>query len=232
MSVVLACQQSQCMIILWGRRNSMNVQKVVWALEELELPYERHNVGGSFGGTDTPAYRSMNPMGLVPVMREGEVTIFESNAIVRYLAATHGQGRMRPVLPMQLAGAEQWMDWAQLNVGPPMSTLFLQTVRTPRDRQNRAAMENATAQLHKLLPVADAALANSDFLAGPGFSFGDVPLGVMAWRMSCFDWQRPRLANFDRWHKRLQERAAYKKAVMIPTGRSPEEWLAYEKQFA
>jgi glutathione S-transferase len=220
------------MITLWGRRNSMNVQKVIWALEELGLAYERHNVAGSYGGTDTAEFKAMNPMGLVPVIRDGDVTMFESNAIVRYLAARHGEGSLRPRVPKQLAAAEQWMDWAQLNLGPSAITLFLQSVRTSRDKQNRAVMEKSAAQLHKLLPIADRALSNSTYLAGDRLSFGDIPLGVMIWRLGCFDWQRPSLSHLDRWHKQLQTREPYQKTVMLPTGKTPEEWLAYEKQFA
>jgi glutathione S-transferase len=220
------------MITLWGRRNSMNVQKVVWALEELGLKYDRHNVAGSFGGTDTPQFRAMNPMGLVPVIQDGDVTMFESNAIARYLAAHYGEGALRPKAPKALALAEQWMDWTQINLGPHVTTVFMQSVRTPADKQNRQAIDNAVAQLHKLLPIADRALAETAYVAGGEISFGDIPLGVFVWRLSCFDWPRPTLGNLERWHERLKTRAAYRKAVMLPTGRTPEEWHAYEKQFA
>jgi glutathione S-transferase len=220
------------MITLWGRRNSMNVQKVIWALEELGLEYERHNVAGSYGGTNTPEFRAMNPMGLVPVIRDGDVTMFESNAIVRYLAARYGDGSLRPNAPKALGLAEQWMDWTQINLGPHAMTLFIQSVRTPAEKQNRAAMENAVTQLHRLLPIADSALADMAYMAGGDLSFGDIPLGVFVWRLACFDWNRPTLGNVERWHERLKTRAAYRKAVMLPTGRTPEEWHAYERQFA
>jgi glutathione S-transferase len=220
------------MITLWGRRNSMNVQKVVWALEELGVAYERHNVAGSFGGTDRSEFRAMNPMGLVPVIQDGEVTMFESNAIVRYLAARYGEGRLRPRAAKELAAAEQWMDWTQVNLNSPVMALFLQTVRTPPGKQDRQSMDKAVADLHRLLPIADTRLSSSRFMAGDELSFGDVPLGVMVWRLSCFDWRRPQLAHLDRWHRLLQERPSFKKGVMLPTGKTPEEWLAYEKQFA
>jgi glutathione S-transferase len=220
------------MITLWGRRNSMNVQKVVWALEELGIGYERHNAAGSFGGTNTAEFRAMNPMGFVPVIRDGEVTMFESNAIVRYLAARYGEGALRPRGAKELALVEQWMEWSQLNLGPPATTLFLQSVRTPANQRNREAMAKAVSDLHRLLPIADRAVANSRFVAGNELTFGDIPLGVFIWRLSCFDWNRPSFANLERWHRELQERPAYRKGVMIPTGKSPEEWLALEKQFA
>jgi glutathione S-transferase len=174
----------------------------------------------------------MNPMGLVPVIRDGEVTMFESNAIVRYLAARYGEGSLRPRGAKELALAEQWMDWCQLNLGPPAMTLFMQSVRTPASQQNREAMAKAVSDLHRLLPIADKLLANMRHVAGSDLTFGDIPLGVFMWRLGCFDWNRPSLPNLDRWHRQLQERAAYKKAVMLPTGKSPEEWAAFEKQFA
>ena len=220
------------MITLWGRRNSMNVQKVVWALEELGLAYERHNAAGSYGGTNTASFKTMNPMGLVPVLRDGDISMFESNAIVRYLAARYGEGNLRPREPGALARAEQWMDWAQLNVGPPMGALFFQSVRTAPESRNKEVSQQATEQLHKLLPIADAALAGSPFLAGERLSFGDVPLGVIVWRLSCFEWQRPALPHIERWHAALKARPAYQKGVMIPTGATPEEWLAIEKEHA
>lgn len=220
------------MITLWGRRNSMNVQKVIWALEELGLKYDRHNVAGSYGGTDTPEFKAMNPMGLVPVINDGDVTMFESNAIVRYLAARYGEGSLRPKAPKPLGLAEQWMDWTQINLGPHAMTLFIQSVRTPKEKQNHAGMEKAAAQLHKLLPIVDRALAETAYVAGGDLSFGDIPLGVFIWRLSCFDWRRPTLGNLERWHERLKTRAAYRKAVMLPTGTTPEEWHVYERQFA
>jgi glutathione S-transferase len=220
------------MITLWGRRNSMNVQKVVWALEELGLAYERHNAAGSYGGTSTASFKGMNPMGLVPVLRDGDISMFESNAIVRYLAARYGEGSLRPREPAALARAEQWMDWAQLNIGPPMTALFFQSVRTAPASRNKEVSLQATEQLHKLLPIADGALKGSPFLAGERPSFGDIPLGVMIWRLSCFEWQRPALSNIERWHAALKARPAFQKGVMIPTGTTPEEWLAIEKKYA
>jgi len=220
------------MITVWGRRNSMNVQKVLWALGELDLPFERLNVGGSFGGNDATSFRAMNPNGLVPVIKDGDIVMYESNAIVRYLAARYGHNGLKPRDSMSLALAEQWMDWTQITLGPHVGTLFMQRVRTARAKQNPAAIDNAIAQLQRILPVADEALAKSPYIAGEELTFGDIPLGVMAWRLNAVDWPRPALANLRRWFERLQERAAYREWVMIPVGSSPEEWLANEKALA
>src|SRR6185312_13807357 len=99
------------MIEVWGRRSSINVQKVMFAIGELGLEHRRHTVGGSFGGNREPAFLHMNPNALVPVMRDGDIAMFESNAIVRFLAARYGADSLRPAAPKALAAAEQWMEW-------------------------------------------------------------------------------------------------------------------------
>ena len=220
------------MITVWGRRNSMNVQKVLWVLGELDLPFERHNVGGSFGGNDAPDFKSMNPNGLVPVVRDGDVVMYESNAIVRYLVARYGHNGLKPKDAPALAASEQWMDWTQLTFSPAAMTLFMQRVRTPPAKQNPAAIDKAIGQLQKLMPILDETLSNSAYLGGEELTYGDVPLGVLQWRLNAFDWPRPALPNIQRWFEKLQEREAYRKWVMIPVGRSPEEWLANEKALA
>ena len=146
------------MIVVWGRRNSINVQKVLWALAELGLSFERHNAGGSFGGTASAEFKAMNPNGLVPVLRDGDITMFESNAIVRYLAARYGAGSLRPAEPQALALAEQWMEWTTTTIAPYAGTVFMQIVRTSPDRRNEGAIAQGVEQLRTSLPVVDAAL--------------------------------------------------------------------------
>ncbi|MGE0241239.1 MAG: glutathione S-transferase family protein [Parvibaculaceae bacterium] len=217
------------MIEVWGRRSSSNVQKVVWALDEIALPFDRHTVGGGFGGTREPAYLEMNPNALVPVLRDGDVTMFESNAIVRYLAARHGEGVLRPRQAKALAAAEQWMEWQQLNVVPHISVIFWNEVRVPKAERNAKAIAAAEAGLAKALPIADAALARSEWFAGDGFSFGDIALGVLYWRYFKLGGKTLGLPNVSRWFAALQRRPAYRKWIMVEFGSSPEEWAAHEK---
>jgi len=154
------------MITVWGRRNSVNVQKVLWALEELDVPYTRENVGGSFGGNQDADFLSMNPMGLVPVIRDGDVTMFESNAIVRYLAARFRAGVLRPSDHKSLAMAEQWMEWTQLNMGPAVTTLFINRVRSLPEARDVAAAAAAESKVAEALRIADAWIARHDWFAG------------------------------------------------------------------
>lgn len=217
------------MIEVWGRRSSSNVQKVIWALDELGLEFERHTVGGGFGGTREPSYLAMNPNALVPVLRDGDITMFESNAIVRYLAARYGEGGLRPNTPKALAAAEQWMDWQQLNAVPPISAIFWNLVRVPADQRNDKAIAQASARLKEVLAIADAALSSSQWFAGDQFTFGDIPLGVLYWRYSRLTCERPDTPNIRRWFEALQQRPAYRKWVMVEAGNNIAEWNAHEK---
>lgn len=220
------------MIEVWGRRSSSNVQKVIWALDEIGLEFNRHTVGGSFGGNREPAYLKMNPNGLVPVLRDGDVTMFESNAIVRFLAARYGDGTLRPKDAKGLAAAEQWMEWQNLNVVPPISAIFWNEVRTAKAERNANAIAAAEANLTKTLPIADRALGSSRWFAGDDFSYGDIVMGVLYWRYSKVGANTLDVPNIKRWFEALQQRPAYKKWIMGDFGRSPEEWAVYEKAVA
>lgn len=217
------------MIEVWGRRSSSNVQKVIWALDELGLDFKRHTVGGGFGGVREPSYLKMNPNGLVPVVKDGDITMFESNAIVRYLAARYGEGGLRPKQAKALALAEQWMEWQQLNVVPHISAIFWNQVRLPPAQRNEKAISEANAKLTDVLAIADSALKSSKWFAGDNFSFGDIVLGVLYWRYSCLDCPKLDTPNIKRWLEALKERPAYQKWIMVQAGNNIEEWNASEK---
>ncbi|MBL8893821.1 MAG: glutathione S-transferase family protein [Rhizobiales bacterium] len=216
-------------MIVYGRRSSINVQKVLWALGELGIDFRRETIGGSFGGNDRPEFRAMNPNGLIPVLRDGDVVMFESNAIVRYLAVRYGAGTLLPKDPHALAAAEQWMEWSQTTLAPPASVLFMNQVRTPADRADRKAMADAEARLQTVLAIADKALVGKAFFAGDALTIGDIVLGCFRWRLDGLAWKRPPMPNLDRWFAALKERPAYKQWVMVPVGRSPAEWTSNER---
>jgi glutathione S-transferase len=157
-------------ITVWGRRNSINVQKVLWTLGELKLPFERKNVGGSYGCTDAPPFRAMNPNGLVPVIQDDNLSMFESNAIVRYLAARYGEGSLRPKQPETLALAEQWMEWINLEVQMPGTALFMQMVRTQPSQRKPDIIATTTQALARNLPIIDTVLGRSAYIAGQELS--------------------------------------------------------------
>jgi len=205
-------------ITLWGRLSSCNVQKVVWTLEELELPYEHVPLGGVHGGNDTPEYRAMNPNGLVPTLRDGDLTVWESHAIVRYLSAAHGGGRLFPQEPRRRALVDQWTDWTGTTFQPAWIGLFWAKVRTPLEEQDRAAISRALAASTRCFGILEGQLERTPYLAGEDLTYADIVAGVSLYRWMSMEIDRPLLPHVAAWHARLNERAAFRKAVNVPYG--------------
>lgn len=201
---------------IWGRDNSINVMKVLWACEELGLPYERVDLGGAFGGNDEPAYLAMNPNGRVPTIQDGDTILWESNVCVRYLAHTYGRPGLWPADEAARWRAEQWMDWQQTALNPTLGPLFWQLVRTRPAERDPAVIETLEATCAQKVAVLDGHLAHHDFVAGAAFSMGDIPLGCAIYRWLAFDIARPAAPNVERWYRRLTERAGYRKHVVKP----------------
>jgi glutathione S-transferase len=200
--------------ILWGRATSSNVMKALWMLEELGLPYERIDVGGAFGKTDTPQYRAMNPTGLVPTLQEGDFTLWESNAIVRYLA--RDAAALFPAAPRVRATVDHWMDAQQTVMNRPMSQVFWGLVRTPPELRDMKVIAGAIEETAKAWRLVDAEVSRHAYLAGEAFTVADIPWGVHAHRWLKLDYQglsRPEMPALQAWYDRLCERPAYRKAV-------------------
>lgn len=204
------------MIKLWGRNNSVNVQKATWCLEELKLPYERIDAGMQCGVVDTPEFRKMNPNRLVPVIDDGGTVLWESNAIVRYLAAQYGKGTLWAEDPATRAQSDKWMDWCATVYWPPMRPIFWGLVRTPPERRNLQEIDAARIKAGEVLSMLDVALADRDYIAGGQLTMGDIPLGAISWRWFGIDMERPSLPNVEAWFKRLSQREAFKKSVLLP----------------
>ena len=204
------------MLRVWGRNNSINVQKVMWAVGELGLEHERIDAGGAFGGLDTDAYGRLNPNRRVPTVQDGELVIWESNACVRYLAARYDAGRLWPEDPAQRAGADMWMDWQQTTLLPDMFVVFWGLIRTPEDKRDNAAIEAAAKRLGTTWAMLDERLASRAFVGGEAFTMGDIPVGTGCYRYYGLPIERPRLAHVERWYERLKERAPYREHVMLP----------------
>lgn len=204
------------MLKIWGRTNSTNVKKALWAAEELGLAYERIEAGGVHGVVDTPEYRALNPNGLVPAIEDDGLVLWESNTIVRYLAAKHDDGGLYPSDPAGRAVAEKWMDWATSSVAGPFRDVFWNMVRTPPEKRDMAAVERGIERLSGLFAMPDAALADAPYLGGDRFTVGDIPLGCFAYAWFEMPITRPDLPNLEAWYRRLAERPAYRAAVMIP----------------
>src|SRR5215475_10272940 len=140
------CDGGNAMIKIWGRNTSSNVQKVMWAIGEIGLPHERIDIGGPFGKNREPAYLAMNPNGLVPTLEEEDgFLLWESNTIVRYLAAKHGPGKLEPSDLRNRASAQKWMDWQLSVANPAIKPVFWGLIRTPADKRDPKAIEAGKA---------------------------------------------------------------------------------------
>jgi glutathione S-transferase len=218
------------MIEVWGRRNSMNVQKVMWTLGELELDYLRHDIGGSFGMTDE--YRAMNPNAVVPTIIDGDLTLYESNACVRYLARSYGFDYLCPADPRAAAIADQWMDWQCSTFSGAFFAVFINKVRTPADQRNEKQMQRGLEQTTQLLRQLDSHLASQLFIIGDALSMADIAIGAHLYRYFEMDIDRPSMPNLRAYYDRLCARDAYRYHVMIPFGSNVEEWQAQEQKNA
>jgi glutathione S-transferase len=204
------------MLKLWGRVNSINVQKVLWALDELKVSYERTDAGMQFGVVNDPFYRKMNPNGRVPTIDDDGFVLWESNAIVRYLCAKHGAGSLWPNDLRQRADSDRWMDWATSTIQPAITPVFWGLVRTPPEKRDLKAITEGVKKLNEAFQVLEQSLEGRDYLCGTTFGMGDIPVGVHVYRWKALDIQHPTLQNVEAYYRRLQERPAFKKHVMLP----------------
>src|SRR5436190_17537495 len=166
------------MLKIWGRNTSSNVQKVIWALAEMKLPFERIDVGGAFGKTKDPFYLAMNPNSLVPTLEEEDgFTMWESNSIVRYLAAKHASRTLEPADLKTRARAQMWMDWQLAVMGPALTPVFWGLIRTPPEKQDPAVIAAGKVKSIEAAQMMNDQLAKTQYLAGDAFSYGDIPVG-------------------------------------------------------
>ena len=200
---------------IWGRANSINVQKVLWAADECGVKYDREDVGLNFGGNDQPWYLKMNPNGVVPTIDDGGRVIWESNSIVRYLAARYAAGSLWPQDPGERSEAERWMDWQLSTISEDMRVTFWGLIRTPEDKRDKAAIAKSAVNLGKLWGRLDQWLEGKKYVAGQSFTMGDIPAGCMVYRWYALPIERPELKNVKAWYERLGTRPAYQQHVMV-----------------
>lgn len=205
------------MLRIWGRLNSYNVQKVMWLVGELGLAHEHIPAGGAFGGLDTPEFRAMNPHGRVPVIDDDGTVVWESQTILRYLAARYGRPGFWSDDPAVRARAEQWMDWSATTLQPDfLMGVFWGWYRTPAAQRNMPAVEAKIAACARHFAMLDRALAGRDFLGGDALTLADIPAGVSLYRYYGMDIARPAVPNVEAWYRRLTQRPAYARYVMVP----------------
>ncbi len=203
------------MLKIWGRNTSSNVQKAMWAVGELKLEHTRIDVGGAFGKTKEPAYLAMNPNALVPTLEEDDgFTLWESNSIIRYLAGKHDKaGVLEPKDAKQRALASQWMDWQLSVLGPAITPAFWGLIRTPPEKRDMAAIKTSQEKTVTAMLMLEGQLAKTPFVAGPAFSYGDIPVGVMCYRYRQLVPDRPKTPNLDRWYDAIAKRKPFQDHV-------------------
>ncbi len=204
------------MLKVIGRKTSSNVMKVLWACAELGLEYEREDLGGPFGGNDTPEYQALNPNGIVPTIVEDDFVLWESNSIVRYLAHEHGNGGLWPTEARTRARAERWMDWQLSVLSPALGPVFRGLVRTPEAERDMDAIAKARDGLAGAMAILDRYLGETAFVAGPDFSMGDISVGIGTYRWFALAIEREDYPNVKRWYDALCERAGYREHIMNP----------------
>lgn len=204
------------MLKIWGRTNSINVQKVLWTCAELGLTYERINAGMQFGVNNTPEYRAMNPNGLVPLINDDGFVLWESHAIVRYLARKHGLGTLCPADAKTAANADRWMEWYSTTLWNHMKPVFWNLIRTPPEKRNMTEVEENRKKLAAYLEMADAHLAKNEHFAGAAFTMADIPHAVLAHRWFNVPVERPSLPHYERWFRTVSQRPGFRQHCSAP----------------
>jgi glutathione S-transferase len=205
------------MLTIWGRRSSFNVQKVMWLVGELDLPHQHIEVGGRFGGLEDSAFLKINPHGRVPVLQDGETAVWESHAILRYLAASFGGQAMWPEDPASRSLPDRWMDWTQASLQPDfLNGVFWAFYRTPEDKRNWPAIRAALARCAHHFGQLEGQLEGRRLLLGDHLTLADISVGTALYRYFELEIDRPSMPNVVRWYHALREREAYRVHVMIP----------------
>jgi glutathione S-transferase len=204
------------MLKIHGRNNSINVMKVLWVCAELNIPYTRDDVGGQFGKNNEPWYLALNPNARVPTIDDDGFTLWESNSIVRYLACKYGTGKLWPAGTQARADVDRWMDWQLSVLGPAMTPVFWNLIRTPPEKRDAAVIEASRKASIDALKILDVHLVSRDFIGGTALTMGDIPVAPFVHRWYALPIERPKLANLEKYYARLAELPGYKAHVMLP----------------
>ena len=203
------------MIKIWGHANSSNVQKVLWASAELDVAYERVDLGGPFGGLADESYTRLNPNSLVPTIEDGDFVLWESNSIVRYLADKYGGGRLVPGSPEARGDAWRWMDWQATTLAPALQPVFFGLVRTKPEERDQAKIDAGIRASNAAFAIIERYLEGRDYLAGDEMTIADIPFGPFVHRWRTLDFEKPDLPRVAAWYGRLGDRPAYREHVKV-----------------
>jgi glutathione S-transferase len=203
-------------ITVWGRATSSNVQTVMWTLAELGLAHERIDLGGAYGGNDAAEYRAMNPNGLIPTMRDGDLVLWESPAILRYLSAKYGEEAFWPSDPGARAALDKWAEWAKTSLAPALIyKVFWQLVRVREAERDMGLVASGAEELKGFMAILDQRLAEGAYLGGEDICFADIMVGHLLYRYMTLDFPKIATPQVDAYYARLTARPAYAEHVMV-----------------
>lgn len=197
------------MLRIWGREDSLNVQKVMWCVRELGLEYEQIPAGRQYGIINEDWYRAMNPNGFIPTIDDDGFVLWESNSIVKYLCAKYSPGKLSPADPKEYANADRWMSWQGSTLGITMRQILVNMVRTPPERQNRELIKELVATTTEHWTILDQRLVNREYIIGRDFSMVELVFGPHIYRWFTYPIDRPDLPNLWAWYERLKQRPYY-----------------------
>ncbi len=203
------------MLKIYGRNNSLNVQKVLWGCHELNVPFERIDWGGPFGGNRDPAYLAMNPNAVVPTIVDGDFVLWESNTCLRYLANKHDDGTLYPKDPERRAAGEKWMDWQLSTAAAAMVPVFQPLIRHKPEQRDMAAIAAGRDRWAEVMSRLDTALGRSAYVSGASFTICDIPVGIISYRWFELPIERENQPNLKRWYDALSQRPGFKKHIAI-----------------
>ena len=214
---LLVWSEHSAMLTVYGRKNSYNLQKVMWLVAELDLPHEHIEKGGSFGGLDTPEFLAMNPHGRVPVIQDGGTVVWESHAILRFLAAMYGRPQFWAEDAETRSHTDRWLDWNATTLQPDfLNGVFWGWFRTPAEKRNMKAVERKIAACSQHMELLDQTIGDKPFLLGNELTLADIAIATSFHRYFNIEISRPNLPRVEAWHRRLEERPGYQQHVMVP----------------
>jgi len=204
------------MLKIWGRTNSINVQKVLWCCAELEIGFQRVDAGGKFGVNNTAEYLEMNPNGLVPTIDDDGFILWESHAIVRYLSRKHGLGTLWPKEHKEAADADRWMEWYSTTLWNNLRPVFWNLVRVEPEKRDVKLVEDSRKKMAENLKLVESRLADRPFVAGGTLTVGDIPMGVALHRWFLLPIERPAYPKLAAYYERLKQRPAFTQHCAAP----------------
>jgi glutathione S-transferase len=205
-------------LTIWGRANSVNVQKVLWCLAELDLAYDRIDAGMAFGKNDQPEYLAMNPNGRVPTLVDGDYVLWESNSIMRYLNLAYGRGSpIYPQSPQARAAVDRWLDWTLSTLQPVDRPVFWALVRTPKEKRDMVAIQKDVDAEAEVWRIPERLLSTRRYIEGDQFTIADIAIGAFARRWFGVEGvSKPTLPHLERWFEEISKRPGFVKHLSAP----------------